>query len=84
MERLTFNMATIISMDDFRKPIEEEGEEIFDLGDVAVSQLEQVADILNHFLEGGDIMTSDLLTAYVTFAEVVQPIVEQLGELEDE
>lgn len=77
-------MATIISMEDFRKPIEEEGEEIFDLGDVAVSQLEQVADMLNHFLEGGDIMTSDLLTAYVTFAEVVQPIVEQLGELEDE
>ena len=76
-------MATIISIEDFRKPIEEE-EEIFDLGDVAVSQLEQVADTLNHFLEGGDIMTSDLLTAYVTFAEVVQPIVEQLGELEDE
>ena len=76
-------MATIISIDDFRKPVEEE-EEIFDLGDVAISQLEQVADILNHFLEGGDIMTSDLLTAYVTFAEVVQPIVEQLGELEDE
>ena len=83
MERLTFNMATIISMEDFRKPTEEE-EEVFDLGDVAVSQLEQVADILNHFLEGGYIMTSDLLTAYVTFAEVVQPIVEQLGELEDE
>ena len=76
-------MATIISMEDFRKPTEEE-EEVFDLGDVAVSQLEQVADMLNHFLEGGDIMTSDLLTAYVTFAEVVQPIVEQLGELEDD
>jgi len=66
-------------MDDFKKPVDEE-EEIFDIGDVAISQLEQVADLLNHFLEGGDIMTSDLLTAYVTFAEVVQPIVEQLGD----
>ena len=77
-------MATIISIEDFRKPVSEEEEEIFDLDDQALGQLEHVADLLNHFLEGGDIMTSDLLTAYVTFAEVVQPIVEQLGELEDE
>ena len=77
-------MANIISMEDFRKPVGEEEEEIFDLDDHAIGQLEHVSDLLNHFLEGGDITTQDLLTAFVTFGDVVEPIVKALGEIEDE
>ena len=69
-------MANIISMEDFRKPVSEEEEEVFDLDDHAIGQLEHVSDLLNHFLEGRKLLDAE-------FMKIDGIQLENLGELGD-